>query len=204
MEIKDAPFTLRGNSVDFDAEASPSLTVNVPKKPRGNGGGEHQDRFHPEQGTKNEDEEYGEWQEAFIVDVTKPIPDCTAHLYLKDGNYDIGAKVSVSVRNNQLSATIGNIRINRKIEVHKDGCDPSIFTTLLLGAIHGPLGIIEGKVLGDALNTLLVDQVIEPLLTRMLTSTTIRIGPNNLATGGQPRQQRKVSEGLKAISTMNH
>src|SRR5437773_1596936 len=160
LEIRDANFTLTGNSVDFDAEATPSITVNVPKKPRGNGGGEHEDRYHPEKGTKNEDEVYGEWQEAFIVDVTKPVPDCTAHLYLKDGNYDMGARVNVSVRNNQFRATISNITVNRKIEVHKDGCDPSLFTELLLGTIHGPIGLIEGKVLGDALNTLLVDQII--------------------------------------------
>ena len=133
------------------------------------------------------------------------MPDCTAHLYLKDGNYDMGARVNVSVRNNQFRATISNITVNRKIEVHKDGCDPSLFTELLLGTIHGPIGLIEGKVLGDALNTLLVDQIIEPLVTRMLTATTIRIGPNNLATLEiQPRKRSELSRRIKATSILNH
>jgi hypothetical protein len=176
LEINAAPFTLTGNSLDFHTEATPTMVASVPKKPRGGGGGEHEDRFDPGKGTKNEDTVYGEWQEAFVVDVTKPIPDCTAHIYVKDGNYDVAAKVHVNIVNNQFGATISNIVINRKIEVHKDGCDPTIFTTLTGFVIAGPVGAIAGLALGDALNIYVVDQIIEPRLTSMLTSTTIRLG----------------------------
>jgi hypothetical protein len=197
MEIKEAPFRLTGNSVDFQAEATPSMVVSIPKKPRGNGGGEHEDRFDPGKGTKNEDEEYGEWQEAFIVDVTKPIPDCTAHIYLKAGSYDITARVRVSVVHNQFGATVSDIGINRKVEVHKDGCDPTIFTGLTGFVIAGPVGAIGGLALGDALNRYVVDQVLEPKLTAMLTGTTIRIGDQPhlaLFDVKQLRQQRSLTQ----------
>jgi hypothetical protein len=38
------------------------------------------------------------------------------------------------------------------------------------------VGAIGGLALGEALNTYVVDQLIEPRLTERLTSTTIRIG----------------------------
>lgn len=170
----DVPFIIRGHDVSVEASIPVGIVMSIPKRPRGNGGGEHKDRFNLGEGTKDEDEVYGEWQEAFVTDFTKPIPDCTAHFYLKDGTYGVSAIADVKLTDNAFSGAIHDIRLSRQIDIHKDGCSGGAFGLVIGVIVAGPLGGVAGGVFGSVIDTLLVEKLLEPRVTSRIQSMQFR------------------------------
>lgn len=135
-ELKiESDFAIAGGMLNLTASADGVFQVVIPSMPAGQGGGEHRDRWNLGAGTKDEDTDYGRWQEAFVTtyDIVDPGGMCDAHLYLKEASYSTGAKINVSFVNNKFGATISDIRPDRTPEFHRDGCELDIF--LLLGEI---------------------------------------------------------------------
>jgi hypothetical protein len=158
-------FAVAGGMLNLAASADGTFQVVIPSMPAGAGGGEHIDRWDPGKGTKNEDEEYGRWQEAFTTtyDIVDPAGMCDAHLYLKEASYVASAKVAVNFVNNKFGATISNIRPDRTPEFHRDGCEADIL--LFIG------NIIDNK----------VDNQIRNALADKIGGLKIRIGNQEVA-----------------------
>lgn len=139
----EADFAVAGGMLNLTAAADGVFQVVIPSMPAGQGGGEHRDRWNLGAGTKNEDTEYGRWQEVFATtyDIPDPLGMCDAHIYLKEASYVTSAKINVSFVNNRFGATISDIRPDRTPEFHRDGCEADIL--LIVGNIID--GIIDNK-----------------------------------------------------------
>jgi hypothetical protein len=177
-ELKvESDFAVAGGMLNLSASADGVFQVVIPSMPRGQGGGEHKDRWNPEAGTKDEDEEYGNWQEAFVTtyDLPDPAGMCDAHLYLKDRSYIAGAKINVRFVNNKFGATISDIRPDRTPEFHRDGCTADIL--LFIGSIIDNM----------------VDNKIKDLLADKIGNLQIRIG--NQQVGMVPKEPHPLAAG---------
>jgi hypothetical protein len=180
-ELKiESDFAVAAGMLNLTASADGTFLVVIPSLPRGNGGGEHRDRWNPGAGTKDEDEEYGSWQEAFVTtyDLPDPAGMCDAHLYLKDRSYVTSAHVNVRFINNKFGANISNIRPDRTPEFHRDGCTADVL--LFVGSIIDNI----------------VDNKIRDLLADKIGSLEIRIGNQDATMNNPGRQGPEISRQL--------
>lgn len=168
-----ADFAIAGGMLNLTASADGVFQVVIPGMPAGQGGGEHRDRWNLGAGTKDEDTEYGRWQEAFVTtyDLPDPARMCDAHIYLKETSYVTSAKLNVSFVNNRFGATISDITPDRTPEFHRDGCEADILLVV---------GNIIDRIVGNKLRNKLRDKIAEKISTLRISIWNQQVGLNRV------------------------
>jgi len=136
-----------------------NFNLNIP-----GGSGEHEDADNPNSadGTHGPDD-YKHFQEA----IQDTYPLCTVHLYLRPANYAATGTVAISTTPNGLDVHFGNITTSSDVAFTRDGCDPSLFTTIVGAIVGGLIGGPAGATVGAAAGHIAGNKLDDAIDTRI-------------------------------------